>query len=235
SYANPPMPPPPSYANPPMQQPAMVQPPSYANPPMQQPAMAQPPSYANPPMQQPAMVQPPSYANPPMPPPPSYANPPMQQPAMAQPAMAQPPSYANPPTPQQTAIADLNARILASTNKLRGMSTAAGPDGGNNACGWTLNKVLQDAGIPPIGDNPNYIPSVNSALQQGRGQPVPREAAKAGDLVIAAGEAHIGIGLTDGCSRVLSNSSSRASFVWESDTDFDGSYGGQSTIYRLVR
>ncbi|MGB7271757.1 MAG: DUF4231 domain-containing protein [Geitlerinemataceae cyanobacterium] len=242
----PPMPPPPYYANSPMQQPVMGQPPSYANPPMppppsyanppmQQPAMAQPPSYANPPMQQPAMVQPPSYANPPMPPPPSYANPPMQQPAMAQPAMAQPPSYANPPTPQQTAIADLNARILASTNKLRGMSTAAGPDGGNNACGWTLNKVLQDAGIPPIGDNPNYIPSVNSALQQGRGQPVPREAAKAGDLVIAAGEAHIGIGLTDGCSRVLSNSSSRASFVWESDTDFDGSYGGQSTIYRLVR
>ena len=129
--------------------------------------------------------------------------------------------------------ADLNARILASTLKLRGMSTADGPDGGNNACAWTVNKVIQDAGLIPLGGNPNYVPAVLDALKQGRAQLVSRESAKAGDLVVADGEAHIGIGLTDGCSRVLSNSSSRACFVWESDTDFDGSYGGQSTIYRL--
>jgi hypothetical protein len=134
---------------------------------------------------------------------------------------------------QQTAIADLNARILASTLKLRGMSTADGPDGDNNACAWTVNKVIQDASLSPLGENPNYVPAVLDALKQGRGQLVSRESAKAGDLVVADGEAHIGIGLTDGCSRVLSNSSSRACFVWESDTDFDGYYGGKSTIYRL--
>jgi Protein of unknown function (DUF4231) len=172
---------------------------------------------------------------------------PPMNPLMTQPTIAQtPPGFAptppqpttaqpfNSPMPQQSTVADLNARILASTLKLRDMSTAEGPDGGNNACAWTVNRVLADAGIAPIGDNPNYVPSVIEALKQGRGQLVSREAAKAGDLVIAAEEAHIGIGLTDGCSRVLSNSSSRACFAWESDTDFDGSYGGQSTIYRLI-
>jgi len=165
--------------------------------------------------------------------PPPAPSVPMPQPTVAQPdaAFAAAPSASAPV--QQTAIADLNACILASTLKLRGMSTADGPDGGKNASAWTVNKVMQDAGLIPLGGNPNYVPAVLDALKQGRGQLVSRESAKAGDLVVADGEAHIGIGLTDGCSRVLSNSSSRACFVWESDTDFDGSYGGQSTIYRL--
>ena len=188
-------------------------------------------------------------------PPAAFAPPPAPSAPMPQPTVAQPAAFASPPAPtqmafaqpdgafaaapsasaavQQTAIADLNARILASTLKLRGMSTADGPDGGNNACAWTVNKVIQDAGLIPLGGNPNYVPAVLDALKQGRAQQVSRESAKAGDLVVADGEAHIGIGLTDGCSRVLSNSSSRACFVWESDTDFDGYYGGQSTIYRL--
>lgn len=144
------------------------------------------------------------------------------------------PSYNIPSAPPSQA-GGLNARILASTLKLRNMSTAEGPDGGNNACAWSLNRVLQDAGIPPLGDNPNYVPSLRQALDGGRGQQVSRETSKAGDLVIAAEEAHIGIGLIDGCSQVLSNSSSQARFAWESNTDFDGSYGGPSTIYRLLQ
>ncbi|MBW4694135.1 MAG: hypothetical protein KME27_20515 [Lyngbya sp. HA4199-MV5] len=131
--------------------------------------------------------------------------------------------------------ADLNAAILAAAENLRGMCTADGPDGGNNACAWSLNRVLSKAGITPLGDNPNYVPSLYEALQHDRGKEVSPADAKAGDLVVAFGEAHIGIGLDDGCSRVLSNSSSRALFGWESDTDFDGSYGGTSTIYRLVK
>jgi hypothetical protein len=210
-----------------------------------QPSMAPVPPQ-NTPMPQTAFAQPPAAFAPP--PAPSV---PMPQPTVAQPdaafapppaptqmAFAQPPgAFAAAPSASapvlQTAIADLNARILASTLKLRGMSTADGPDGGNNACAWTVNKVIQDANLTPLGANPNYVPAVLEALKQGRGQLVSRESAKAGDLVVADGEAHIGIGLTDGCSRVLSNSSSRACFVWESDTDFDGSYGGKSTIYRL--
>lgn len=146
--------------------------------------------------------------------------------------MAPPVAPLTSPTP---AAANLNAAIVAAASSLRGMSTADGPDGGNNACAWTLNKVLQKAGIPPLGDNPNYVPSVHDALKEGRGQLVSREQAKAGDLVIAANEAHVGVSLEDGCRTVLSNSSSRACFVWESDADFDGYYGGSSTIYRLLR
>ena len=238
AYPNPPM-------QPPIQQP-VAQPAVYGNPamqpPMQQPPMqqpvAQPAAYGNPAMQ-PPMQQPPIQQ--PVAQPAAYGNlamqPPMQQPPMQQP-VAQPAAYGNPAmqqSMQQPAIAnDLNARIVASAQQLRGMSSAEGPDGGVNACGWMMNKVLQNAGIQSIGDNPNYVPSVLSALQQGRGQQVTKETAKAGDLVIAAGEAHIGVGLTDGCSRVLSNSSGTASFSWESDADFDGYYGGASVIYRLL-
>ena len=249
-----------AYGNPPMQQ-AVAQPAAYPNPamqpPMQQPpmqqAVAQPAAYPNPamqpPMQQPpmqqAVAQPAAYGHPgiqqPVAQPAAYPNPAMQPP-MQQP-VAQPPAYGHPAMQppmqqpmQQPAIAnDLNARILASAQQLRDMSSADGPDGGNNACAWMMNKVLQNAGIQPIGDNPNFVPSVLSALQQGRGQQVTKETAKAGDLVIAAGEAHIGVGLTDGCSRVLSNSSGTASFSWESDADYDGYYGGASVIYRLLR
>jgi len=129
----------------------------------------------------------------------------------------------------------LNSAIANAAINLRGMSTAEGPDGGNNACAWSINRVLQKAGIAPLGENPNYVPSLVDDLKGGRGQLIQGNEAKPGDLVIAHGEAHIGIGLDQGCATVLSNSSSRAKFVWESDTDFDGSYGGSSTIYRLLK
>ncbi|HIK17430.1 MAG TPA: DUF4231 domain-containing protein [Leptolyngbyaceae cyanobacterium M33_DOE_097] len=138
------------------------------------------------------------------------------------------------PDPTPTRV-NLNAEIVAAALSLRGFSTAAGPDGGRNACAWTVNRVLEKAGISPLGENQNLVESLVDALKNGRGQLVSREEAKAGDLVIASGDRHIGIGLDDGCNRVLSNSSSRAEFRWESNTDFDGYYGGASTIYRLLR
>ncbi len=130
---------------------------------------------------------------------------------------------------------DLNTAIVAAAESLLGLCTSDGPDGGNHACAWSLNRVFVKAGIPPLGENPNYVPSLVEALRHGRGQEVSRDQAKPGDLVVANGEAHIGVGLDDGCQTVLSNSSSRARFQWKSDTDFDGYYGGPSTIYRLVQ
>ena len=128
----------------------------------------------------------------------------------------------------------INAKILAAANQYKGTSTAAGPDRGNNACGWSLHQVLQIAGVNAIGSAPDYVPAIAEALAGGRGQKVTPATAKAGDIVIAAEESHIGIALTDGCTRVLSNSSSRASFCWETNQDFDGYYGAASTIYRLL-
>jgi hypothetical protein len=130
---------------------------------------------------------------------------------------------------------DFNRAIVAAAQSLMGMCTTDGPDGGRNACAWSLNRVLTQAGIPPLGDNPNYVPSLVNALCNGRGKEVSRTEAKAGDLVVANGDAHIGVGLDDGCRTVLSNSSSRGSFRWQSNTDFDGYYGGPSRIYRLIK
>ena len=144
-------------------------------------------------------------------------------------------SWPTPTTDTDTPLGQINQAILTAALKLRGMSTAEGPDGGNQACAWTLNRVLESAGIPALGENPNLVTSLVEGLQGGRGQRVSKAEARGGDLVIAYGEDHIGVGLDDGCQRVLSNSSSRASFSWESDTDFDGSYGGPSTIYRLLK
>jgi hypothetical protein len=98
-----------------------------------------------------------------------------------------------------------------------------------------VDRVLQAAQIPSIGENSCYLPGVLKALEAGRGQKVSPEAAKAGDLVIAYGEEHIGIGLEDGCRTVLSNSSSSACFNWVSDLNYDDQYGGPSTVYRLVQ
>ncbi len=135
---------------------------------------------------------------------------------------------------QDTPEGQLNQAILTAALSLRGMNTAEGPDGGRNACAWTLNRVLRKAGISTLGENPNLVSSLVQEIKRGRGKQVSKAEALAGDLVIAHGEAHIGVGLNDGCKRVLSNSSSRARFVWESGTDFDGYYGGSSTIYRLI-
>lgn len=132
-------------------------------------------------------------------------------------------------------LGQINQAILKAALNLKGMSTADGPDDGNNACAWAINRVLQEAGIPSLGENPNLVSSLVDALQGVRGQRISTAEAIAGDLVVAYGENHIGVGLNDGCTRVLSNSSSRARFIWESNKDFDGSYGGPSTIYRLLK
>lgn len=102
-----------------------------------------------------------------------------------------------------------------------------------------MNRVLNKAGIPTIGSNPNLVFSVRDALESGRGQRITnRSQAVAGDLVLALGAGsrqHIGICQNNGCTEVLSNSSSKASFSWRSDTDFGGYYGVPSKIYRVVK
>ena len=113
------------------------------------------------------------------------------------------------------------------------MSTANDGTQGKNACAWVVNRVLEKAGISTLGNNPNYVPSLKEALEAGRGHLISSKNAEPGDLVIAAGEAHIGICLGEG--QVLSNSSSYACFQWKSNVNFDGSYGGSSTVYRLIR
>lgn len=129
-------------------------------------------------------------------------------------------------------------RIFQASQKAYGMDTSAGPGRGNVACAWAVNKVLNQAGIKTIGSNPNLVFSVRDALEAGRGQQISRSQAGPGDLVLALGAGsrqHIGICQNNGCTQVLSNSSSKASFSWKSNTDFGGYYGVPSKIYRVTK
>jgi hypothetical protein len=128
---------------------------------------------------------------------------------------------------------DLNPAIEAAAKSLWGMDTSCGPDNGRNACAWTVNQILQKVGIATLGSNPNYVPSLVDALDEGRGQKIAR-GEEAGDLVIAFQMEHIGVCMGKGL--VWSNSSSHACFRWESDLDFDNEFSGQPSygIYRLV-
>lgn len=129
-------------------------------------------------------------------------------------------------------------RVARGAHAYRGSSTRRGPGGGNLACASAVNNVLRRQGVRPLGENPNYVPSMEQDLQQrvrqGAAVRVPPGQARPGDIVIAGNQSHVGIALGGG--RVLSNSSSRRSFSWESNINFDGSYGGgASRVYRLVK
>lgn len=137
----------------------------------------------------------------------------------------------NPP-----AAGDINTAIYRSMMDMGTFDSSAGPDGGNLACAWAVNRVLENAGISHLGgDAPDWVPSVEADLQNNRGTPIDRSQGRAGDIVISGGQEHIGICLNDGCTQVRSNSSSRAAFTWDSDTDFGGFYGsGPSRLYRIT-
>ncbi len=138
-------------------------------------------------------------------------------------------------------ILPYNASILAAAKAYQNTSTKNGPGGGSAACAWSVNKVLVNAGLAPLGKNPNLVDSVESDLISGRGYLIKeRSLARAGDLaLVGRGQvAHIGICLDNGCRSILSNSSGKKSFSWVSNNDFHykGSpYNGMSVrIYRVV-
>ncbi len=122
--------------------------------------------------------------------------------------------------------------VSASAVAYYGANTAGGPGSGRVACAWAVNNVLSQAGIAPL--DSTSVQSMENALTSGRGTLVGQSSAKAGDIVIQAQDGHVGICMNDGCTQVLSNSSSHASFTWVSDTSFSPSYsGGPGRIYRI--
>lgn len=134
----------------------------------------------------------------------------------------------------------INQRIYqaATDSRRRKMdsSKAPGTEGGNLACAWAVNKVLNQAGVRTLGGRGYLsVAAVEADLNSGRGQRVyNRTQAVPGDIALVSGR-HIGICITNGCTRVISNSSSRAKFIWESNTDFGGTYGQPSKIYRVMK
>ncbi|NJK30858.1 MAG: hypothetical protein HC940_12290, partial [Acaryochloris sp. SU_5_25] len=128
-------------------------------------------------------------------------------------------SVATGPAPE---AGEINASIYQAASQMYGFDSSSGPEGGNKACAWAVDHVLAKAGIEPMGtDN---VPAVAERMRSGRGARVSLAQAQAGDIILSKGYYHIGICMNNGCSEVLSNSSSTASFRWRSDNQFGGEY-----------
>ena len=126
--------------------------------------------------------------------------------------------------------------IVTAANSLKGLSTANGPGGGNVACAYAVNRVLEYAIGRKIGACTDCVLDVEAALRNGEGVQVSRAQTKAGAIIIAKHAEHIGICMNDGCTTVLSNSSHNKSISWVSDPTFGGSYdkfGGTEHFYQV--
>lgn len=129
----------------------------------------------------------------------------------------------------------INQRIFQAAQASRGASSRSGPGGGNVACAWCINTlVLPKAGIKTIGSNPVLVASVEQALLGGRGQLVERSQAQPGDIAIMP-DKHIGVCMAPGCTSLLSNSSSKATFTWEAPiSSYDSYYHTTTKVYRVL-
>ena len=127
-------------------------------------------------------------------------------------------------------LLDLTNQILIdSVNRMGNFPTGSGyspeiTQNGKLACMWSVNQVLKNAGLRPLGNDTLLVLEAREELLQGRGLPISQLDAQPGDLVIidAGGwTQHIGICLDRNCTRVKSNSSDRASFSWISNSQFE--------------
>ncbi|OWY65337.1 hypothetical protein B7486_42385 [cyanobacterium TDX16] len=134
-----------------------------------------------------------------------------------------------------------NQKIMSAINNLgRFASNVPGTDGGRNACMWAVNHVLKQAGYAPLGNDTLAVRVGQADLENGRGEKIDLASSQPGDIVVVdAGSSrqHIGFCLNSGCTKTLSNSSSRATFSFYGNSNFSypGSpYNGSNPqVYRL--
>lgn len=124
--------------------------------------------------------------------------------------------------------------ITSATSQMYGMDTSAGPDNGNNACVWAVNKVLKAAGITPPWGNSLYVPTAKATLDQ---QGAQLSGPEPGAIVIFQDNGnppypHIGIVQADGS--IISNSSGSASFNWVASEQAYTNYYGRKPLYYRV-
>lgn len=139
-------------------------------------------------------------------------------------------------TSSDDAVSTSQVRIAEAAARARGMSTSAGPDGGNNACLWAVNRVLRDAGVRPPWGGTNYVPEAQRILAQGSGTPL--DGPEPGAIVIfrdygSPPYPHVGIVLEDGS--IISNSSSRASFSWVASAAAYTQFYGRTPLYYSLK
>jgi len=114
----------------------------------------------------------------------------------------------------------MGLRIADEASQFWNISSEGGPDGGNMACAFMVNKVLERAIGHKYGADPDTVNSVRTDLLQHGGRIVPVQEAQGGDLALAfnadslqnkpGGTAHIGIFVTP--SLIIANSSTYRRF-----------------------
>jgi hypothetical protein len=144
---------------------------------------------------------------------------------------------------------NLEAEIYAAAVAFEGHKTCGlhGADGAD-ACMASVNQILMNAGIPPIGGGPNGTNFIPTAVASGRLQSIPQSATVPGDLEVrhspgdtyqsVGGDEHIAVCTNNGCTNVVSNASHDCTFGWNSDYTmcYSGSpyCGGYSDFYRVT-
>jgi hypothetical protein len=130
-----------------------------------------------------------------------------------------------------------SAAVARAAERARGMNTRGGPDGGNNACVYAVNKVLRSAGITPPWGGSNYVPTARATLASGGGTLL--SGPEPGAIAIMRDNGsppypHIGIVGSDGRT-IISNSSSRGTFSWAAGEGSYTSYYGRRPEYWRLR
>ncbi len=107
--------------------------------------------------------------------------------------------------------------------------------GGQNACVWSVNRVLARAGVSSPWGTSLYVPTAKSALDRvGKRLSGPQ----AGAIVIfqdggSPPFAHIGVVMCDG-KTLISNSSSRGRFQWVASPASYTAYFGKTPLYYAI-
>jgi len=129
-------------------------------------------------------------------------------------------------------VSGVGKTLANAASFLKGMSTSAGPEGGNKACVWAVNQVFKKAGIKAPWGNSNYVPDAEKSMTKSGYVPIKPGEQKPGDLYIVNGQEHIGVVLPNG--NIISNSSSGAKFSWEASlSSYQQNYGGEGRFYRI--
>jgi muramidase (phage lysozyme) len=128
--------------------------------------------------------------------------------------------------------------LAEAAGKFYGTDSRSGPDDGNNACLYMVNKVIRSTGATPPWGNSQYVPDARKALAQGNGillrGPEPGAIAIMRDNYGNPDQAYPHIGVVGSDGRIISNSSSRGKFDWSGTSeDYGRYYGREPEFWKL--
>ena len=112
--------------------------------------------------------------------------------------------------------------------------TSAGPGGGVEACVWAINRVLEKASVDSPWGVSEYVPDAKRALDS-KGVTCSQQPGAIAIFMDGGNPPYPHIGICLDAGTILSNSSTRAKFVWEDTVGGYRNTEGWSAIFYLIR